>query len=78
MAEVKVGPALVDCGSTGSFMSWNYIERNQLTTCKLGWLIPVYNVDDSPNERGSITKIVDTILCFNGHSERTIFTVTNL
>jgi len=61
-AEVKSGPALVDCGATGSFMRQNYIEHNQLTTHKLGWPIPVYNVDGFPNESGSITQIVDAIL----------------
>jgi len=35
-------------------------------------------VDGSPNESGSITEIVDAILCFDGHSERTMFAVTNL
>jgi len=65
--EVKVGPALVDCGATGSWMSRNYIEHNQLTTCKVGWPIPVYNMDSSPNESGSITEIVDVILRFKGH-----------
>jgi len=76
--EVKSGPALVDCGATGSFMSRNYIECNQLTTCKVSQLIPVYNVDGFPNESRSITEIVDAILHFNGHSKRTTFTVTNL
>ena len=78
MVEVKAGPALVDCGATGSFMSWNYVECNWLNTCKLSQLIPVYNVDGSPNKSGSITKVVDAILHFNGHSERTTFAVTNL
>jgi len=76
---VKAGPALVDCGAMGSFMSQNYVECNRLTTHKLSHPIPVYyNVDSSPNESGSITEIVDMILWFNGHSERTTFTVTNL
>ena len=68
----------MDCGATGSFTSQNYVEHNRLTTCKLGQLIPVYNVDSSPNESGSITEIVDAILRFDGHSERTTFAVTNL
>ena len=77
-AEVKVGPELVDCGATGSFMSQNYVECNRLTTCRLSHPIPVYNMDGLPNESGSIIEIVDVILHFNGHSERTTFSVTNL
>ena len=59
-------------------MSQNYVKCNQVTTRKLGWPIPVYNVDGSPNESGYITQIVDAILCFYGHSERMNFAVTNL
>ena len=35
-------------------------------------------MDGSPNEAGSITEIADAILCYNGHMERTSFTVTSL
>ena len=34
-AEVKSGPALIDCGPTGQFMDHDYVERNRLTTRKL-------------------------------------------
>ena len=33
--EIKSGPALVDCGATGQFMDWDYVEHNQLSTRKL-------------------------------------------
>jgi hypothetical protein len=78
MAEVKAGPALVDCGATGQFMNRAYVERHRLTTRKLQRPIPVFNVDGSPNEAGSIREIVDVILRVNGHTERTTFVVTNL
>ena len=77
-AEVKSGPALVDCGATGQFMDRDYVEQNRLTTRKLQCAIPVFNVDGSPNEAGSITEIVDAILHYNGHTERTSFAVTSL
>ena len=35
MAEVKSGPALVDCGATGQFMNQDYVECHCLTTQKL-------------------------------------------
>jgi hypothetical protein len=38
----------------------------------------VYNVDWSPNEAGSITEVVDVVLRYHDHSERAVFTVTNL
>ena len=77
-AEVKSGPMLIDCRATGQFMDHDYVEWNRLTTWKLQCAIPVFNVDGSPNEAGSITEIVDTILCYEGHTERTSFTVTSL
>ena len=40
--------------------------------------IPVFNVDGTRNEAGSITEIIDTILQYNGHTERMSFAVTNL
>ena len=38
----------------------------------------MFNVDGSPNEVGSITEIIDVILHYEGHMERTSFTVTSL
>ena len=40
--------------------------------------LTVFNVDGSPNETGSITEIVNVILCYDGHTECTSFTVTSL
>ena len=38
----------------------------------------MFNVDGTPNEAGSITEIVDLILRFEDHMERTSFAVTGL
>ena len=38
----------------------------------------MFNVDGSPNDAGSITEIVDAILRYEGHTERTSFVVTSL
>ena len=35
-------------------------------------------MDGSPNEAGSITEIIDAILCYEGHMEHTSFAVTSL
>jgi hypothetical protein len=40
--------------------------------------IPVYNVDGTLNEAGSIKEVVDLVLRFKDHSERVPFAVTNL
>ena len=77
-AEVKSGPALVDCGATGQFMDFDYVEWNRLTTWKLRQAIPVFNVNGSPNEAGSIMEIEDVILCYEGHMECTSFAVISL
>ena len=39
---------------------------------------PVYNVDGTPNEVSSITEVVNLILCYKNHSERTTFAVSSL
>jgi len=41
-------------------------------------LSPVYNVDRTLNEAGSITEVVDLILRYWNHSEQTLFSVTGL
>ena len=38
----------------------------------------MFNVDRTPNEAGSITEVVDLVLRYRNHSERTLFTVTGI
>jgi hypothetical protein len=68
----------VDSGATGNFIDWDYIRSNRLTTRRLSKPVPVYNVDDTLNEAGSITEVADLILRYKNHSERTLFAVTGL
>ena len=77
-AEIKSGPALVNCRATSQFIDQDYVEHNWLSTWKLQCAIPVFNVDGTCNKAGSITEIVDTILWYDGHMECMSFTVTNL
>lgn len=77
-AEVKALSALLDCGATGLFIDAEYVHKHCLTTRKLSQPIPVYNVDGSANEAGSISEIVDLILRYQNHSERAQFAVTSL
>jgi hypothetical protein len=70
--------ALIDCGATGLFINTEYVCLNNLSTRRLTSPIPVYNVDGTANEAGSITEIADVILRYKGHAERTQFAVTSL
>jgi hypothetical protein len=76
--EVKSVDALLDSGATGMFINRDYVKANQLTTRTLSKSIPVYNVDGTPNEAGSITEAVCLILKYKNHSEATLFAVSNL
>jgi hypothetical protein len=70
--------SLVDCGATGLFMDTEWAHANNVTTHTLTQPIPVYNIDGTPNEGGAIREIVDVILRYNGHAERTQFAITQL
>jgi hypothetical protein len=56
----------------------DYVKKQKLNTRRLSRPIPVNNVDGTPNEAGPIEKIVDVILCYENHTERTKFAVTRL
>src|SRR5277367_249793 len=77
-AEVKSVNVLVDCGATGEFIDRHYAKSCGLHLLKLSKPIPVYNVDGTPNEAGFITEVVDLILRYKNHSERTLFAVSSL
>jgi hypothetical protein len=70
--------ALVDCGATGLLIDWEYAKSNRLPTRKLSRPIPVFNVDGTANEAGSISEVVELIIQYDGHSERALFLVTSL
>ena len=68
--------AMVDTGATGDFIDRDFVENAKLPTRKLSQPIPVYNVDGTPNEAGSIDRVVDVIMTYKGHSERILLAVT--
>src|SRR5271168_657124 len=76
--EVKSVNALVDCGATGEFMDRHYAKSCGFRLLKLSKPIPVYNIDGTPNEAGFVTEVVDLILRYKNHSERTLFAVSSL
>ena len=77
-AEVKSMNSLVHSGATSKFIDWQYVKSCRLWTQKLSRLIPVHNIDGTLNEASSITEVVDLILWYKGHSERTLFAITSL
>jgi hypothetical protein len=70
--------ALIDSGATGLFIDEEYVHTNGITTRPLQQQIPVYNVDGTPNEAGSISQVADLVLRYDSHSERALFAVTRL
>jgi transposase InsO family protein len=77
-AETRSTNALVDSGATGEFIDRHYAKSSRFHLLKLSKPIPVFNVDGTPNEAGSVTEVVDVILRYKTHSERTLFAVSNL
>ncbi|HWN07996.1 MAG TPA: reverse transcriptase domain-containing protein [Pyrinomonadaceae bacterium] len=76
--EEAFAEAMVDSGATGDFIDRDFVAKSKLTTRKLSKPIPVYNVDGTPNEAGSISEVVDVVMTYNGHSERIMLAVTRL
>lgn len=71
--------ALVDCGATNfGYLDRDFARRNGLPTTQLPSAIPVFNVDGTRNEAGSISEMVDVILTYREHSERIQLGVTQL
>ena len=66
--------AMVDCGATGDFIDEEFVKRANLPTRSLLSPVPVYNVDGTPNEAGSISKVVDVLMTYNRHSEHILLT----
>jgi len=67
--EVNSVNSFVDSGATGEFIDRHYAKSNRLHARKLSEPIPVYNVDRTLNDAGSITEVVDLILRYQNHLE---------
>ena len=57
-SERKSVNSLVDSGATGEFIDRDYVKSCQFNLQKLTCLIPVYNIDRTPNKASSITEAV--------------------
>jgi hypothetical protein len=70
--------ALLDSGATACFIDLGFVNSRALQTRPLPRAIPVYNIDGTLNEAGSITQVIDLVCRFQDHSERMTFHVTQL
>ena len=77
-AEIKSTNTLVDSGATREFIDQHYAKSSQFHLLKLSKPIPIFNIDGTPNEAGSVTEVVDLIFQYKNHSEQTLFAVSNL
>jgi len=77
-SEMHSIKALLDSGATGNFIDRDFIWTKGINTQSISRPIPVYNIDGSPNEAGQISEVVDVVLRYKTHSERTLLAVSSL
>jgi len=77
-SEMHSVKALLDSGATGNFIDRDFVQKKGINTESISRLILVYNVDSSPNEAGQISEVVDVVLRYKTHSERTLLAVSSL
>ena len=70
--------SLLDSGATSLFIDVEFVKEQKLQTHPLPHAIPVYNINGTANEAGSIKEEVDLICTFGNHTERATFSVTSL
>jgi len=77
-SEVHSVKALLDSRATGNFIDRDFVRTKGINTWSISRPILVYNVDGSPNEAGQISEVVDMVLRYKTHSERTLLAVSSL
>jgi hypothetical protein len=78
IAVKRCTQALIDCDATGCFIDIEWAKLNNVPTRPLTKLIPVYNVDGTAKDAGTIPDIANVILHYENHSERTQLAITRL
>ena len=67
--EEASSEAIVDTGTMGNFIDQDFVRNAKLLTHELSQPIPVYNINGTLNEAGSIHEVMDMIMTYGGHSE---------
>ena len=70
--------ALIDSGATSQFIDIDYVQSKNLCTQCLPRAIPVYNMDGTLKQAGYITEVINLIVHYGDHSERSTFHVTGI
>src|SRR3979490_902645 len=60
------------------FIDIEFVRAKRLKTRRLPRAIPVYNIDGTPIEAGSIKEEVDLICTYGNHTEHATFSITSL
>jgi Retroviral aspartyl protease len=69
---------LLDTGAGGKFIDQNFVRNQKIETKELKYPIEVFNVDGTPNKRGTITKYTQLDLTINGQTQTHNLLVTGL
>jgi len=77
-SEVHSVKVLLDSGAMGNFIDRDFVRTKGINTRSISCPILVYNVDGSPNEADRISEVVDVVLRYKTHSERTLLAVSSL
>jgi Retroviral aspartyl protease len=65
--EVKT-TVLLDTGAGGKFIDQNFVRNQKIETKELKYPIEVFNVDGTPNKRGTIMKYTWLDITINGQT----------
>jgi hypothetical protein len=76
--EIIEATTLLDTGAGGKFINQNFVQNQKIETKKLKYPIKVFNVDRTPNKRGTITKYTQLDLTINGQTQTHNLLVTGL
>ena len=69
---------LLDAGAGGKFIDQNFVRNQKIKTKNLEHPIEVFNVDRTPNKRGTITKYTQLDLTIDGRTRPHNLFVTGL
>jgi len=77
-SEVHSVKVLLDSRAMGNFIDKDFVCTKDISTQNISHPILVFNVNGSPNKVGQISEVVDVVLYYKTHSERTFLAVSNL
>jgi Retroviral aspartyl protease len=76
--KIVEATTLLDTGAGGKFIDQNFVRNQKIERKELKYPIEVFNVDGTPNKRGTITKYTQLDLTINGQMRTHNLLVTGL